>query len=122
VVDISDFLKDTQSLDGVDFEGATGVRAVRIAGVVAGTIATTLFIGIARVIDAITGAFAGVFDAVAGFVVDTPAQWVGDIGQAVTTDGLGGFGIAALPAAALATLAGLYLADRGFEIVREELL
>lgn len=121
-IDFSNYLSGSESLDGVDFNAASGINSVAVAEAAIASLAFALFYGIGSFIDAWTSAVARAIDAVRGFIGELIGATVGVGFSAVEgawSFGVSEYGLLAYPIALIIVLATFYVADQGISTARE---
>lgn len=123
-IDFSNFLSGSESLDGVDFNAASGINGLRVAEAAIASLVFALLYGVNSLIDAATTAVARVIDAGSGFAGDLIGVTLG-VGIAAVEGAwsftVSEYGLLAYPIALLVVLATFYVADQGISTAREVL-
>lgn len=123
-IDFSNFLSGSSPLDGVDFNAASGINAIRVAEAAIASLAFALLYGVNSLIDAWTTAVARAIDAGRGFIGDLIGATLG-VGisavEGVWSFTVSEYGLLAYPIALIIVLATFYVADQGISTAREVL-
>jgi len=123
-IDLSNFLTGSSSLDGVDFNAASGINAIRVAQAALGTVSFALIYGLNSFIDAWTNAVARVIDSFGGFIgklIGATASVGISAVEGAWSFTLTEYGLLAYPIALIIVLATFYVADEGISAAREVL-
>jgi len=124
-VDLSGFLSNASSIDGVSFPTASGIDAGRVAQAVIGTIAFAVAFGVNSFIQAVTSAPVRIIDGVGDFIADgLIASTIGVAASAIEgawSFSLAEFGPLAYVAAITSVIATFYVAEWGLQTAREVL-
>ncbi len=107
---IGQFLKNTTSLKGVSFAGATGVNWIRVASGVVGSFLVAWYTGLIGVIQTATSRYAALIDGYEAFLVGPFVIDSGTPGDASSIESLPGLLFAAVNLATSA-LEGAFIAD-----------